>query len=327
MAKISFKVTGMSCAACSAAVEIGLKNLEGTSEVSVNLATGKTVVEYDPEKLTPQDLFDLVESKGYGIFTGKDDSEEEERAVRILRKDLILSAIFAIPLFIVSMGPMVGLNLEFLIGSDPRTYAILQLALCIPCLYAGRRFFINGYRNIARLNPNMDSLVALGVTASFTFSLYMTYLVFSGDTGAHFYYESAGMIITLILFGNYLESGSKKKVGDAVRKLMTLSPDTATIIVDGKEYEVPRDSLIVGDLIVVKPGGRFPADGTVTSGISVVDESMLTGESAPADKTEGSIVYEGTVNMNGRLEASVTHTGEDTALSHIVEMVEAAQSS
>jgi Cu+-exporting ATPase len=326
MAKISFKVTGMTCAACSAAVERGLRDLAGTSEISVNLATGRTVVEYDPEVLSPQEIFDTVESKGYGISSGDDDSEREERAVRVLRNDLILSAVFAIPLFIISMGPMLGLNLDFLIGTDPQVHAILQLALCIPCLYAGRRFFINGFTNIIRLNPNMDSLVALGTSASFIFSLFITYQVFTQGAHAHFYYESAAMIITLILFGNYLESGSRKRVGDAVRKLMTLSPDTATVLVDGKEYEVPKASLVVGDVLIVRPGGRFPADGTVISGTSAVDESMLTGESVPADKTEGSSVYEGTVNMNGRLEVSVVHTGDDTVLSHIVEMVEDAQS-
>ena len=326
MAKISFKVTGMTCAACSAAVERALKDLKGASEISVNLATGRTVVEYDPEELTPQKIFDAVESKGYGISSGDDDAEREERAVRVLRNDLILSAVFAMPLFIISMGPMLGLNLDFLIGTDPQVHAILQLALCIPCLYAGRRFFINGFKNIVRLNPNMDSLVALGTSASFIFSLFITYQVFTQGAHAHFYYESAAMIITLILFGNYLESGSRKRVGDAVRKLMTLSPDGATVLVDGKEYEVPKASLVVGDIIVVKPGGRFPADGTVISGTSAVDESMLTGESVPADKTEGSSVYEGTVNMNGRLEVSVVHTGDDTVLSHIVEMVEDAQS-
>lgn len=327
MAKISFKVTGMTCAACSAAVERALNDLEGASEISVNLATGRTVVEYDPEKLSPQKIFDAVESKGYGISSGDDSSEREERAVRVLRNDLMLSAVFAIPLFIISMGPMLGLNLDFLIGADPQVHAILQLALCIPCLYAGRRFFINGFKNIIRLNPNMDSLVALGTSASFLFSLYMTYQVFAEGIHPHFYYESAAMIITLILFGNYLESGSRKRVGDAVRRLMTLSPDIATVIVEGKEYEVPKNSLVVGDAVIVRPGERFPADGKVISGISAVDESMLTGESVPADKAEGSPVYEGTVNMNGRLEIAVVHTGEDTVLSHIVEMVEEAQSS
>ncbi|NLL94690.1 MAG: copper-translocating P-type ATPase [Thermoplasmatales archaeon] len=329
MNKIRFNVGGMSCAACSAAVERAIGALPGVSTVSVNLATGRVSVEYDPEGVGPEKIFAAVVSSGYDVVP--DDKNREAERERLesakMRNNLILSVVFAVPLFYVAMGGKFGAPLPGFLENDANM-AVAQLLLCLPSVYAGRGFYTNGFPSLLRGNPDMNSLIALGTSAALASSLYATCSILFGDGSASnlLYFESASMIITLVLLGNFLESKSKGRVRDAIGKLMELAPENASLLVDGGERVVPADGLLVGDVVVVRPGERFPADGEVLSGFTSADESMLTGESAPVDKSVGSMVYRGTVNLDGSVEAEVRCPQDETVLSQIIGMVDEAQS-
>ena len=254
-----------------------------------------------------------------------DDREEAERqeieALRIQKRDLIIALIFVIPLSIIAMGPMLGLELPW----DTRTDCILQLILFLPIMYSGRRFYKKGYPALISKSPTMDSLVALSTTASLLMGLYYTYVAFTGGHVHSLSFDSAGMIIALVSVGKYIEARSKHNTNDSLRKLLSLAPSKATIIVDGKEYEVDSSSLIVGDVVLIRPGESIPADGIVIEGSSAVNESMLTGESIPVSKTVDSIVYGATVNGNGSLKVRIEKTGDETVLFQIARMMEMAQ--
>jgi Cu+-exporting ATPase len=251
---------------------------------------------------------------------------ERERlnAVRT-KRELIISVVFAIPLAILAMGPMMGINIP--LSDDPEVYSVLQLALCIPVLIAGSRFYTRGYPALFSGSPTMDTLIALGTTAAVVYSLYATVQIFSGDV--HFLhslvYDSAAMIIALVSVGKYIESRSKVKTNDAVRGLLDLAPPTANVIRDGKETAIQADEIVVGDVIIIRPGERIPADGKIIEGSSSVDESMLTGESMPVSRTSGETVYSGTMNINGSMKMVAEKIGGDTVLFTIVRMIQDAQ--
>ncbi len=324
--RINLRTDGMTCAACSSAIEKALEKLDGVEEANANFSNNVVSVLYDPSKVGRDQIAAAIKKAGYDVLDDDPDAlAEKERANAVrTKKELIVEIVFTIPLSILAMGPMFGLNIPF---SDDPIYAILQLALCIPVLIAGRRFYTKGYPALATGAPTMDTLVALGTTAAVIYSLYATVQIFSGDHHSmhSLVYDSAAMIITLVSVGKYIESRSKVRTNDAVRGLIDLAPPTANVIRDGKETTIPAGEILLGDIVVIRPGERIPADGTVTEGSSSVDESMLTGESMPVARGIGDQVYGGTVNLNGSLKMVSEKVGKDTALFKIVRMIQDAQ--
>ncbi|WP_066716939.1 heavy metal translocating P-type ATPase [Clostridium sp. Marseille-P299] len=334
----TFSIDGMSCASCSQAVEKAVNKLSGITTASVNLATEKMFVEYDPSVLNVADITKAVTDAGYtateeidSTSTVDKDREKKQQHIKEMWNRFWLSAVFAIPLLYVAMGHMIGLPLPSII--DPMmhssNFALLQLALTIPIIYLGRSFFIVGYKSLFRGHPNMDSLVALGTSAAVVYSLYGTIMVVSGDH--HFsmelYYESAGVILTLITLGKYFEAVSKGKTSEAIKKLMGLTPKNAIVIRNNEEVEIPVDAVLVDDIIVVRPGEKIPVDGVITEGSTSIDESMLTGESIPVEKKIGDNVIGASINKNGSFKFRATKIGKDTTLSQIIKLVEDAQGS
>lgn len=332
-----YKIGGMSCAACSSAVERVTRRMEGVSRSDVNLTTAKMRIEYDESLVSPEQIIKKIEKAGFSAEMYVDDKEkqkkeakEQERELKAAKKRLVLAIVFAAPLLYLSMGHMVPVPLplpEFLsMEQHPFTFAVAQLVLTVPVLVFGRNFYLHGFPALFKGNPNMDSLVAVGTTAAFLYSLVMTVLIPRDMHYVHqLYYESAAVVVTLVMLGKYLEKRSKGKTSEAIKKLMALAPDTAVRLVDGKECEVPVEELAPGDLIVLRAGSRIPLDGIVVSGEGSVDESMLTGESLPVEKGEGSEVIGGSLNYDGLLTVRVTRTGEDTTLAKIVKLMEDAQ--
>lgn len=340
MEKLNLKISGMTCAACSARIEKVLSKTDGLEHVSVNLATEKAALDYDPSKVSPQDVIDKIIKTGYGAevilkstITDEDKAKKEKAAADLWNRFRI-SAIFAVPLLYFAMGPMIpGIQLPIPGWMDPMhqplTYALVLLGLTIPIVIAGYRFYIVGFRAIWMRSPNMDSLIAMGTSAAILYSLYSIYQIANGDRmAAHdLYLETAGVIITLILLGKSLEAVSKGRTSEAIKKLMGLAPKTATVIRDGKEYVIPAEEVEIGHLIRVKPGEKLPVDGIVEEGSSSVDESMLTGESIPVEKGPGSPVYAASMNKNGTFVFRASKVGDETALAQIIRLVEEAQGS
>ncbi len=314
--RIVIRVGGMSCAACSARIEKALSKLDGVSEPNANFTAGKVSLSYDPEVVDRKRIEDTIASAGYTII--KKDAPVDDRSGSILLS-LIVCVIFSIPVVILSMGSMFGLDV------DDKVSAITQLILTIPVIVAGRRFFLRGIPALLARSPTMDTLVALGSGAAFLYSLYLTVEIFDGGM-AHLYYESAVMIITLVSVGKYLESRSRERTNDAVNGLRKLVPSTANVIVDGKEVTKAVSELVIGDILIIRPGERVPTDSTIMSGNGSLDESMLTGESLPVDKTVGDQVFGGTINTNGSIRAEVSALGDDTVLSKIITTIEETQS-
>ncbi len=328
--KREFDITGMTCAACAARIEKVVGRVKGVESALVNLAAERLTVE--AENAAFPMVIAAVERAGFGAVLHKKNTQNTDKnakKVRVMRTKLLLAAIFAIPLFYIAMGPMVGLPVPEIISPEgnPFSYAMVQLCLVIPVMIVGWKFYAVGYSSLFRGSPNMDSLIALGTTASFGYSLYSLVRIAAGNAHAvhELYFESCGVIITLILLGKTLETISKGKTSQAIRNLMQLVPATTFVIRDGNELEVPTSKLLASDILILKPGSRIPADGTVLTGHSTVDESMLTGESMPVDKGEGSPVYAGAINQSGVLQVQITRMGEDTALGGMIRMVEEAQ--
>lgn len=330
-------VMGMTCASCVKSVERAISKLPGIFEVSVNLATEKAKVVYDPAKTRLSEIRHAIERAGYkpleadtGVKTDYEKDLREKERKTLLTK-FIVSAIFTVPLFYISMGHMLNLPVPHFLHPDmnPLDFALVQLALVIPSMAAGYKFYTVGFSRLFKLEPNMDSLIAMGTSASFIYGVYALFRIIGGNGEyAHkLYFESIGVIITLILLGKYLESVTKGKTSEAIKKLMGLTPKTATVIIDGKETEIPVDEVEVGDIIVVKPGERIPVDGTVIEGKTSVDESMLTGESIPVEKFEGSKVVGASINKNGTIKFRAERVGKDTVLANIIKLVEEAQGS
>ena len=321
----TLRVGGMTCSACTGRVESAILSVDGVVSAEANIGSGTATVTFDEGVADEAAIAAAIGSAGYTVITGGRDevSRREELDIETRFRDLVLAAVFAIPLAIVSMGPMFGMDIPL----EPLHMCILQIALCVPILYAGRRFYRKGFPALFSRNPTMDSLVALGTSAALCLGLYNTYLVASGDLHAvhSLSFDSMGMIITLVSVGKFLEARSKHRTNESLRGLLSMAPDEATVIRDGREVRIPAGELVQGDTVVVRPGERIPTDATVTWGESDVDESMLTGESMPVHKVPGDTVYGATVNGSGSIRANVESVGEDTVLFQIARMMEMAQ--
>ena len=334
----TYVIKGMTCASCSSAVERVTRKMEGVSESNVNLATNRMTITYEERSVTPQDIMDRVERAGFEASPeedkGKDQTREEEEELqeghRRMKRRLIRAICLAIPLLYVSMGHMVPIPMPLPSVIDmheaPFNFALTQLILTVCILICGRKFYIVGFKTLFRGHPNMDSLVAIGTGSAFIYSLVMTVMIPSDPSAVHnLYYESSAVVVTLVMLGKYMESKSKGKTSEAIKKMMELAPDTAVRLVDGKEEQVQIDQIAVGDILLIRPGSRVPLDGKVVGGNSSVDESMLTGESIPVEKDLDDLVIGGSLNYNGSLQVEVTHTGSDTTLSKIIKLMEEAQ--
>lgn len=335
-----YNITGMSCAACSSAVERVTRKLEGVQESSVNLTTAKMTITYDEAAVNPDIIVQKVEKAGFRAALTADNKglkeqdealfREQEEQLDVAKRRLIIAACFAVPLFYISMGHMLPFTLPlpgFLdMDTHPLNFALAQLILTVPVLICGKKFYVGGLKALFKGNPNMDSLVAIGTGSAFLYSLVMTAGIPADPMHAHhLYYESAAVVVTLVMLGKYLESRSKGKTSEAIRKLMELAPDTAILLTDGVEREIETGRVRTGQHIIIKPGSRIPLDGVIAEGSGSVDESMLTGESIPVEKNPGDHVIGGSMNFNGAMEVEVTHTGEDTTLAKIIRLIEDAQ--
>ncbi|MFL2076467.1 heavy metal translocating P-type ATPase [Marinilactibacillus psychrotolerans] len=334
----SFNIEGMTCASCAQTVEKATGTLNGVISSSVNLATEKMTVDYDPAILTVSDITQAVADSGYAAHedidsmnTVEDSKMKKGKYIHSMWKRFVASAIVTVPLLYISMGHMAGLPLPSAIDPmmNPDIFALLQLILTLPVMFFGRQFFTVGFKTLFKGHPNMDSLVALGTGAAFIYSVGATIAIWFGygDFSEVLYYESAAVILTLITLGKYLEVRSKGKTSEAIEKLMGLAPKTALVVRDGKEIKLSIGEVAVGDTVIVKPGEKIPVDGKVLEGMTSVDEAMLTGESIPVEKNPGDNVIGASINKNGTIQYKATKVGKDTALSQIIKLVEEAQGS
>ncbi len=338
---VTIPVSGMTCAACALRIEKTLGRTEGVINASVNYATEKVSVEYNPDIIRLSAVRRVIENSGYKTLDIEKeiivdrDKQKKESEIRTLRRKFTISAVFAVPLLYIAMVPMIP-QFSFAVPAfldpmkHPLVYALTQLLLVIPIIIAGRRFYTAGFRAILQRSPNMDSLIAIGTSAAVIYSLFTTLRIAKGEVNAvheGLYFESAGVIITLILLGKTLEAVSKGKTSEAIKKLMGLAPKTAVVIRDGRETELPIEEVEAGDVISVKPGEKIPVDGEVTQGYTSIDKSMLTGESIPTEKKPGDKVFAATINKNGAIRFRATKVGGDTALAQIIKLVEEAQGS
>lgn len=343
--KIDIKIEGMSCQACAKSVERSIKKINGIKSINVNIATDKASIIYDKSKVKLSQIKNSIEKLGFNVleeskFNQIDEEKvRKEKEIKILKNKLILSLIFSIPLLYIAMGPMIPKPFgPFYIPKflNPKinilNYALIQLVLVVPIMISGYKFYINGFKAILNKSPNMDSLVAIGTSSAFIYSVYTTMKIASEKTihiigHYHLYYESAGIIITLILLGKYLETRSKGKTSEAIKALIGLQPKTAIILTDSNELEIPIDEVEKDDIIIVKPGSKIPVDGVIIEGHTVVDESMLTGESIPIEKKVGDKVTGASINKNGSIKIRAEKVGGETALAQIIKLVEEAQGS
>ncbi len=337
--EVSLPIQGMHCAACAKAIERAVSKLHGINTISVNFASEKAYIKYNPVSVKLSEIKQAIAKAGYTALDAESysidqDKIDKEKNIRNLWIKFIISAIFAAPLLYLSMGSMIWW-LKWPIPywlkpmQYPFLYALVEIGLVIPILIVGRRFYTVGFKAILRRSPNMDSLIAMGTSAAVIYSLYSTYRIYISDFKFvnSLYFESAGVIITLILLGKSLEAVSKGRTSEAIKKLMGLTPKTAIVIRDRAEVEIPIDEVEVGDLITVKPGQKIPVDGEVIEGLTSVDESMLTGESIPVGKKPGDKVYGASLNKNGFITFKATKVGSDTVLANIIRLVEQAQGS
>lgn len=340
-----FDVTGMTCSACSAHVEKSVSKLVGEGNVTVSLLTNSMQVECDDKKVSDYEIIKAVEDAGYGaaVAGAVKSSEKKESVVdnelKEMKTRLIVSFIFLIPLMYVSMGSMVGLpQPSFLSGhGNAVSFAFTQFLMCLPILYVNRKYFQVGFKTLWHRAPNMDSLIAVGSTAALVYGIFAIYRMSYGlgvgneelvmKYHMDLYFESAVMILTLITLGKYLETRSRRKTSEAISKLTELAPETAVIETENGEEEIPIEQLAIGDIVIVKPGARIPADGTVVDGTSAVDESALTGESIPVEKAVGDKIIAASINKNGFLKFKAEKVGSETTLAQIIQLVEDASAS
>ncbi len=340
--KQRFDITGMSCSACSSAVERSVNKLDGISSCQVSLLTNSMIAEFDENITSSSQIINAVKSAGYGAEVHGEKQEKKEKKdedLKQMQTRLIVSFACMIPLMYISMGHMLSLPLpSFLTGvQNGVSFSFIQFLLTLPIIYVNRKYYINGFKALFHKSPNMDTLVATGSLAAILYGIYSIFAIGNaigkGDTSTaaeylhNLYFESGVMILTLITLGKYFEARSKKKTSDAISKLVELTPDTATVEINGKETEIATDEIKIGDIIIVKNGRSIPVDGTVISGFGTVDESAITGESIPVDKTVGNNVTGGTVCKSGYFKFTAEKIGNDTALAKILRLVEDAASS
>lgn len=329
-----FAVTGMTCAACSAHVEKAVSRLSGVQSAPVNLMLGSMTVTYDEKAVTEGDIIAAVKAAGYGASPASQTDQgqlrrDQDAALCRRKKHLIWSVVFLVPLFYLSMGHMMGLPLPQVLHMHPLLLACLQLALVIPILILNRNYFTVGFSRLVKLSPNMDSLVAVGAAAGLVYSLIEMGLLAAGQVSGmpDLYFESAGMILTLVTVGKYLEERSRGKTTGAISALLALTPESAVVRRQGQELTIPTEEIVAGDTVIVRQGGRIPVDGVITDGHAAVDESAITGESLPVEKVPGDAVTSATVTSSGYLELRATRVGGDTTLSQIIRLMEEAASS
>ena len=327
-----FVVTGMTCAACAAHVEKAANSLDGVDSAAVNLMLGTLVCSYDADRVSPQAIITAVEAAGYGAAPAddakRDIRREQEESARAMGRRLLWSVVCLVPLFYLSMGHMMGLPVPGFMHRQPLLAAVVQLALCLPILILNRAYFTVGFSRLFKGSPNMDSLVALGAAAGLVYSLIEMGLLAAGQVAGmpDLYFESAGMILALVTVGKYLEERSKGKTTGAITALLALAPDVAVVRRSGTEVTVATDQIKAGETVIIRQGGRIPVDGTVTKGSGSVDESALTGESMPVEKTPGSKAVSATILTSGYLEMTADRVGADTTLSQIIHLMEQAAS-
>ncbi len=337
---ITMPIDGMSCAACSAAIERKLKKTSGILSISVNLATEKAQIEYTPETIRLSEIKQIITKLGYTpkeLLTKPDldsDQANKDCEIKTMWFRFWIAIGFALPLLYLAMGPMLPFYKFPVPGflnpmQYPITYSVVQILLLLPILWAGQRFYTVGFRAIINRSPNMDSLIAMGTSAAILYSLFSVWQITQFDFKAvnHLYFETAGIIIALILLGKTLETVSKGKTSMAIKSLMRLAPKTATVITEAGELVMPIEELEVGDTLMVRPGEKVPVDGLILSGFTAIDESMLTGESFPVDKAPGDTVIGASINKNGMFTFKATKVGEDTTLAQIIHLVQSAQGS
>ncbi|WP_242947034.1 heavy metal translocating P-type ATPase [Clostridium haemolyticum] len=331
----TLSIQGMTCTACAKAIEKISKKTNGVIDANVNFASEKLYLKYDENVVSKEEIINAIKKAGY-MATEKEDSvdlntKKKDKEIEIMWRNFLYSAIFAIPLLIISMGHMIGMHLPKIIDPmlNPLNFALIQFILVLPCIYNGRKFYKIGLKTLFKGSPNMDSLIAIGSGAAIIYGLFATFKIATGHTEytMDLYFESAATIITLISLGKYLETKSKGRTSEAIKKLMGLAPKTALILQNGEEVNIPIEEVEIGDIVVVKPGDKIPVDGVVIEGNSSIDESMLTGESMPSEKTINDKIYGATINKNGYLKFKAIKVGKDTALSQIIDLVEKAQGS
>lgn len=326
-----FVITGMTCAACAAHVEKAAGEVPGVESAAVNLMLGRLRATFDEATATPQQIIDAVIRAGYGAQEADDadraPNRQQDKVVQQMGRRLLWSSICLVPLFYLSMGHMIGLPIPPFFHTHGLAFALAQLLLLLPILFLNRAYFTVGFSRLFRGSPNMDSLVALGASAGIVYSLIETVLPSSHGNMPALYFESAGMILTLVTVGKYLEQRSHKKTTGAISSLLRLAPDSAVVRRDGQEQTIPASSILVGDTVLLRQGGKIPVDGIAISGAATVDESALTGESLPVEKAAGSPLSSATVVLSGYLEMDATRVGSDTTLSQIVRLMEEAAAS
>ena len=356
MKKIKFDIQGMTCSSCSSHVEKAVTKLDGVQNVNVNLLSNNMIVDYDENILDDEKIIQAVVNAGYGASVSEKSNgtrKKEEKTdktkedIKSMKKRLIISICFLIPLMYIAMHHMLyewfGLPVPQIVktlfhgNENGVSFGFTQFLLLLPIIYVNRNYFIVGFKRLLRGTPNMDSLIAIGSTAATVYGIFAIYMIGYGlghnqielveRYSMDIYFESAGTILTLITVGKYLETKSKGKTSDAISKLINLAPKTATVIREEKEIEIDLEEISVGDIIVIKPGGSIPVDGIIIEGNSSVDQSSITGESIPVDKTVGDNVVSGTINKNGYLKMKATKVGDNTTLSQIIKLVEEASNS
>ena len=343
--KEQFDITGMTCSACSARVEKSVAKLDGVQEVAVNLLKNSMVASYDETILNTDQIVQAVVKSGYGAFPKAENKVQTKSGTQAPAKDiakeeyqnmkrrLIISMIFAIPLFYISMGHMMGWPLPgFLLGMEnAMSFAFTQFLLLLPVVFVNFKYYRMGYKTLFHGAPNMDSLIAIGSSAAIVYGIYAIYKIGyglgHGDMAVvhsftmDLYFESAGMILALITLGKFFEARAKGKTSDAITKLMNLAPKTATVLRNGWEQEIPVEEVALGEILIVKAGESIPVDGILTEGSSSIDESALTGESIPVEKQAGDKVIGATINKSGYFKMQATKVGNDTSLAFICHFV------
>ncbi len=343
-----FSVTGMTCSACSAAVEKSVKNVQGVSSVVVNLLGNSMLVDYDGEAASQNTIINAVENAGYhaAVFVKGNEAKSSETAenkvqseLKEMKQRIIISVCFLIPLLYIAMGHMFKFPLPSLLHGEKNaiTFAFLQFLLTLPIVYVNRKYYQVGFKTLFKGHPNMDSLIAIGSGAAICYGVFAIFRIGYGlghmdmdvvmSYSMDLYFESAATILTLITLGKFLEARSKGKTSEAISKLMDLSPKTAVVIREGKEEEIPIEEVAIGDILAVRPGQSIPVDGVIIEGSTAVDQSALTGESIPVEKSAGDKVIGATINKTGYFQFRAEKVGDDTTLSQIIQLVEDANSS